>query len=86
MNMYYVWREDNTVLSDIGSGTQLSFVPYGTRPAAPFSLQVAALKTMPQPGKPRAFAIAFGELPPNAEARGRQSRTVQTLVDGEVES
>ena len=64
--MYYVWREDNTVLADIGSGAQQSFVPYGTRPAAYFSLQAAALKTMPQPGKPRAFAIAFGELPPNS--------------------
>jgi hypothetical protein len=65
-NMYYVWREDNTVLADIGSGAQQSFVPYGTRPAAYFSLQAASLKTVPQPGKPRAFAIAFGELPPNA--------------------
>jgi len=69
--MYYVWREDNTVLADIGSGAQQSFVPYGTRPAAYFSLQAAALKTMPQPGKPRAFAIAFGELPPNAEHHAR---------------
>jgi len=63
--MYYLWREDNMVLADIGSSKQQTFVPYETRDAAFFGLQAAILKAQPQPGKPRVFVVAAGELPPN---------------------